>query len=62
MAPIKDLGGGLALVSFIAQPKPRIPFLGHSLLRNQAETLAKQASAEICVSPLYFLTFRVIPR
>ena len=30
----------LALVSFLARPKPRIPFLGLSLLRNQTETLA----------------------
>ena len=29
----------LALVSFLARPKPRIPFLGLSLLRNQTETL-----------------------
>ena len=34
----------LALVSFLAGPKPRIPFLGLSLLRNQTETLATQAS------------------
>ena len=34
----------LALVSFLALPKPRIPFLGLSLLRNQTETLATQAS------------------
>ena len=33
----------LALVSFLARPKPRIPFHGFSLLRNQTETLAKQA-------------------
>ena len=33
----------LALVSFLARPKPRIPFLGLSLLRNQTETLAAQA-------------------
>ena len=33
----------LALVSFLAQPKPRIKFLGLSLLRNQTETLARQA-------------------
>ena len=32
----------LALVSFLARPKPRIPFLGLSLLRNQTETLATQ--------------------
>ena len=29
---------------FLARPKPRIPFLGLSLLRNQTETLATQAS------------------
>ena len=34
----------LALVSFIARPKPRIPFLGLSLLRNQTDTLATLAS------------------
>ena len=34
----------LALVSFLARPKPRIPFLGLSLLRNQTKTLATQAS------------------
>ena len=39
MAPIKEL----ALVSFLARPKPRIPFLGLSLLRNQTKTLATQA-------------------
>ena len=33
----------LALVSFLARPKPRIPFLGLSLLRNSTETLASQA-------------------
>ena len=36
----------LALVSFLARPKPRIPFLGLSLLRNQKETLATQANKE----------------
>ena len=35
----------LALVSFLARPKSRIPFLGLSLLRNQTETLAMQANA-----------------
>ena len=30
-------------VSERARPKPRIPFLGLSLLRNQTETLATQA-------------------
>ena len=33
-----------ALVSFLARPKPRIPFLGLSLLRNQTETLATEAN------------------
>ena len=33
-----------ALVSFLARPKPRIPFLGLSLLGNQTETLATQAN------------------
>ena len=33
----------LAVVSFLARPKPRIPFLGLSLLRNSTETLASQA-------------------
>ena len=56
MAQVKERGGGfpsfpspsphfhfLALVSFLARPKPRIPFLGPSLLRNQTETFATQA-------------------
>ena len=30
-------------VSFLARSKPRIPFLGLSLLRNQTKTLATQA-------------------
>ena len=34
----------LALVSFLARSKPKIPFLGLSLLSNQTETLATQAS------------------
>ena len=34
----------LALVSFLARPKPRILFLGLSLLRNQTETLATPAT------------------
>ena len=37
----------LALVSFLARPKPRISFLGLSLLRNSTETLATQAKAWI---------------
>ena len=35
----------LALVSFLARPKPRIPILGLSLLQNQTEMLATQAKA-----------------
>ena len=35
-----------ALVSFLARPKPRISFLGLSLLRNSTETLATQASID----------------
>ena len=31
-------------VSFLARPKPRISFLGLSLLRNSTETLATQAN------------------
>ena len=34
----------LALVSFLARSKPKVPFLGFSLLRNQTETLATQAN------------------
>ena len=33
----------MALVSFIARPKPKIPSLGLSLIRNQKEELATQA-------------------
>ena len=36
----------LALVSFLARPKPRISFLGLFLLRNSTETLATQAKPE----------------
>ena len=34
----------LALVSFLARSKPKVPFLGISLLRNQTETLSTQAN------------------
>ena len=37
----------LALVWFLARPKPRIPFLDLSLLGNQTETLATQASSRL---------------
>ena len=33
----------MALGSFIARPKPKIPLLGLSLIRNQKEELATQA-------------------
>ena len=34
----------LALVSFLARSKPKVPFLGISLFRNQTDTLATQAT------------------
>ena len=37
----------LALVSFLARSKLRIPFLGLSLLRNRTETLATQANIDL---------------
>ena len=40
--------GFLALVSFLARSKPKVSFLGISLLRNQTETLA-QAMAKVFV-------------
>ena len=43
MAQVKEQG----LVSFLALSKPKIPFLGLSLLRNQKETLATQATQAI---------------
>ena len=33
----------LVLVPFLARPKPKIPFLGLPLLRNQTKPLATQA-------------------
>ena len=44
----------LALVSFFALSKPKMPFLGLSLHRNQTETLTTQATsdAEFAVLPL----------
>ena len=50
-------GGGweerkfLVLVSFLARPKPRISFLGLSLLRNSTETLATQANKILTEPP-----------
>ena len=37
----------LALVIFLTWSKPKIPFLGLSLLRNQTKTLATQASSSV---------------
>ena len=37
----------LALVSVPVRPKSKIPFLGLSLLRNQTEALATQASSSV---------------
>jgi len=37
----------VALVSFLTRPKPRMLFLGLSLLRNQTETLATLATQAI---------------
>ena len=45
----------LALVSFLAGPKPRIPFLGLSLLRNQTETLATQARIRAVSNVIAFI-------
>ena len=43
----------LALVSFLARSKPKVPFLGLSLLRNQTETLATQAMCDRpCLIPV----------
>ena len=43
----------LALVSFLARPKPRIPFLGLSLLRNQTETQGAQADLKMSGAKMY---------
>ena len=40
----------LALVSFLARSKPKVPFRGISLLRNQTETLATQAKVRVARS------------
>ena len=36
-----------SLVSFLARSKPKVPFRGISLLRNQKETLATQAKKRL---------------
>ena len=33
----------MALFSFLVRPKPTVPFLGLSLLRNETDTLVTQA-------------------
>ena len=38
----------VALVPFFARPKPKIPFLGLTLLRNQTETLSTQ-EIKVCI-------------
>ena len=38
----------MALVPFFARPKPKIPFLGLTLLRKQTETLATQ-EIKVCI-------------
>ena len=47
----------LALVSFLARSKPKAPFLGLSLLRNQTETLATQA---MCDRPCLILDCKTV--
>ena len=62
MAQVKERGGGrvrvrvrvffsffLTLVSFLARSKPKVPFLGLSLLRNQTETLATRLHMMVTV-------------
>ena len=51
MAQVKEQG----LVSFLALSKPKIPFLGLSLLRNQTETLSTQAIQQSACHATYFL-------
>ena len=41
----------LALVSFLARSKPKVPFLGISLLRNHTEALATQAKIAVSERP-----------
>ena len=51
----------LALLSFLARPKPRILFLGLSLLRNLTETLATQANSYVGFSLFKRPSFRGMP-
>ena len=58
MAQVKEREGGgvfLVLVSFLARPKPKVPFLGLSSLQNQTETLATQATISLDPRTLYRL-------
>ena len=62
MAQVKERGGvgkkGISpLVPFLARPKPKIRFLGLSLLRNQTETLATQANKYNTVLLYLFIYF-----
>ena len=50
----------LDLVSFLVRPKPRIPFLGLFLLRNQTETLATQAIVVVVVVVVSSLKVRAV--
>ena len=52
----KRAGNGwdfLALVSFLGRPKPKVPFVGLSSLRNQTETLATQDTINLDPRTLY---------
>ena len=44
---VKERAKNVTLVPFFVRPKPKIPFVGLSLLRNQTETLATQAKHHI---------------
>ena len=49
----------LALVSFLARSKPKIPFPGLSLHQNQTETLATQASSPVFPDRIFQTEIRV---
>ena len=60
MAQVKERGGVgkkdiSPLVPFLARPKPKIRFLGLSLLRNQTETFATQANKYNTVLLSFFI-------
>ena len=51
----------LALVPFLARPKPKILFLGFSLFRNQTETLATQAQgSKNCVACIVLYKIKLL--